>query len=70
MLRDAPGHDAFLLDALSGAGRRYTIVSPWVIVSTMERVGILAAFEAAVQRGAAVDCSLIRCSTKARLLMH
>lgn len=70
MLRDAPGHDAFLLDALSGAGRRYTIVSPWVIVSTMERVGILAAFEAAVQRGAEVYCSLIRCSTKARLLMH
>ncbi|NMN70933.1 AAA domain-containing protein [Rhizobium sp. 57MFTsu3.2] len=55
MLRDAAGHDAFLLDALSGAGRRYTIVSPWVIVSTMERVGILAAFEAAIQRGAKVD---------------
>ncbi|MBD9454682.1 hypothetical protein IB244_24610 [Rhizobium sp. RHZ02] len=39
----------------TGAGRRYTIVSPWVIVSTMERVGILAAFEAVVQRGAEVD---------------
>lgn len=55
MLRDATGHDAFLLDALSGRGRRYTIVSPWVIASTMERVGILAAFESAVKRGAEVD---------------
>ena len=55
MLRDAAGHDAFLLEALSGIGRRYTIVSPWVIASTMERVGLLAAFEAAVQRGAEID---------------
>ncbi|CDZ68323.1 Superfamily I DNA helicase [Neorhizobium galegae bv. orientalis] len=55
MLRDAAGHDAFLLDALSGAGRRYSIVSPWVIASTMERVGLLAAFDAAVQRGAEID---------------
>jgi DNA polymerase III delta prime subunit len=55
MLRDAAGHDAFLLDALSGAGRRYTIVSPWVIASTMERVGLMAAFEAAIQRGAEID---------------
>lgn len=55
MLRDAAGHDAFLMDVLSGGGRRYTIVSPWVIASTMERVGLLAAFKAAVQRGAEVD---------------
>lgn len=55
MLRDAAGHDAFLLDALSGGGRRYTIVSPWVIASTMERVGILAAFKAAIKRGAEID---------------
>ncbi|MGO4441367.1 AAA domain-containing protein [Rhizobium sp. RAF56] len=55
MLRDAAGHDAFLLDALSAIGRRYTIVSPWVIASTMERAGLLAAFEAAVQRGAEID---------------
>lgn len=55
MLRDAAGHDAFLLDALSARGRRYTIVSPWVIASTMERVGLLSAFEAAVQRGAEID---------------
>lgn len=55
MLRDAAGHDAFLLNALSGPGRRYTIVSPWVIAPTMERVGLLAAFEAAVRRGAEID---------------
>lgn len=55
MLRDAAGHDAFLLDALSGGGRRYTIVSPWVIASTMERVGLLSAFDAAVRRGVEID---------------
>jgi hypothetical protein len=55
MLRDAAGHDAFLLDALSAGGRRYTIVSPWVIASTMERVGLIAAFEAAIRRGAEID---------------
>ena len=55
MLRDAVGHDAFLLDALAAGGRRYTIVSPWVIATTMERVGLLAAFETAVRRGAEID---------------
>lgn len=55
MLRDAAGHDAFLLDALSAGGRRYTIVSPWVIASTIERVGLFAAFEAAIRRGAEID---------------
>ncbi|CAN1576054.1 DEXXQc_Upf1-like domain containing protein [Paracoccaceae bacterium] len=55
MLRDAAGHDAFLMDALSGGGRRYTIVSPWVIASTMERVGLLSAFAAAVRRGSEID---------------
>jgi hypothetical protein len=55
MLRDAAGHDAFLLDALAATGHRYTIVSPWVIASTMERVGLLDAFEAAIRRGAEID---------------
>ena len=55
MLRDAAGHDAFLLDALAAGGHRYTIVSPWVIATTMERVGLLAAFEAAIGRGAEID---------------
>jgi hypothetical protein len=55
MLRDAAGHDAFLLDSLAAGGHRYTIVSPWVIATTMERVGLLAAFEAAIGRGAEID---------------
>jgi hypothetical protein len=55
MLRDAAGHDAFLLGALSEGRRRYTIVSPWVIAGTMERVGLIAAFEAAIRRGAEID---------------
>jgi len=55
MLRDAAGHDAFLLDALAATGQRYIVVSPWVIASTMERVGLLAAFEAAIRRGAEID---------------
>lgn len=55
MLRDAVGHDAFLVDAPAAGGRRYTIVSPWVIATTMERVGLLAAFEAAVRRGTEID---------------
>jgi len=55
MLRDAAEHDAFLLKALAGSGRRYSIVSPWVITRTMENVGFLSAFEKAIGRGANVD---------------
>ncbi len=55
MLRDAAGHDDFLLNALAAGGQRYTVVSPWVIAATMERVGLRAAFEAAIRRGAEID---------------
>ncbi len=55
MLRDAAEHDAFLIDALAGNGRRYSIVSPWIIARTMENVGFLTAFEKAISRGASVD---------------
>ncbi len=55
MLRDATEHDAFLIDALSGNGHRYSIVSPWIIARTMENVGFLKAFEKAISRGASVD---------------
>jgi phosphatidylserine/phosphatidylglycerophosphate/cardiolipin synthase-like enzyme len=55
MLRDAAGHDAFLLGVLSAGARRYTIVSPWMIAGTIERVGLIAAFEAAIRRGAEID---------------
>lgn len=51
-LRDAEDHDAFLLSALASGAKRFSIVSPWIIAPTMERVGILAAFAKAVQRGA------------------
>lgn len=55
VLKHAPEHDAFLLDALAGEGRRYTIASPWVILKTMETAGLLSAFEAAVGRGAEIE---------------
>lgn len=54
-LRDAEEHDAFLLNALAGEGRRYLIVSPWIKVRTMERTGILKALELAAARGASID---------------
>ncbi|WP_171123192.1 MULTISPECIES: phospholipase D-like domain-containing protein [unclassified Ruegeria] len=53
-LRDAEEHDRFLKDALSTA-REMTIVSPWVIASTMKRAGLLDAFQSAVARGAEID---------------
>jgi hypothetical protein len=55
MLRDAAQHDVFLLEALAGSGRRYSIVSPWVVTRTMENVGFLSAFEKAIGRGASID---------------
>ncbi len=55
MLRDAAEHDAFLIDALAGNGRQYSIVSPWIIARTMENVGFLTAFAKAISRGAKVD---------------
>ena len=55
MLRDAADHDAFLLETLANDGRRYFIVSPWVIARTIERAGFLSAFEAAIGRGAEID---------------
>lgn len=40
-LRDAAEHDRFLIDVLSSSAREFTIVSPWVIASTMKRAGLL-----------------------------
>jgi len=54
-LRDAAEHDSFLLDVLSSSAREFTIVSPWVIVSTMERAGLLDAFKNATSRGAEIN---------------
>jgi hypothetical protein len=55
MLRDAAEHDDFLLEALAGSGRHFSIVSPWVVARTIEKVGFLSAFEKAVGRGADID---------------
>jgi hypothetical protein len=55
MLQHADEHDAFLLDALKGEGRRYMIVSPWVIAGTIARTGLLDAMKIARQRGADIE---------------
>ena len=55
MLQQAAEHDAFLLGALQGEGRRYMIVSPWVVAGTIERTGLLDAMATARQRGAEVE---------------
>ena len=52
LLQHAAGHDAFLLHALRDEGRRYMIVSPWVVAGTIERTGLLGAMASARQRGA------------------
>ncbi|WP_321338777.1 AAA domain-containing protein [uncultured Cohaesibacter sp.] len=55
MLQQAAEHDAFLLEALRGNGRRYMIVSPWVVAGTIERTGLLDAMATASQRGAEIE---------------
>lgn len=55
MLQHADEHDAFLLDALKGQGRRYMIVSPWVVAGTIDRTGLLDAMTLARQRGADIE---------------
>ncbi|WP_319773961.1 AAA domain-containing protein [Breoghania sp.] len=55
ILQQAAEHDAFLLDALRGEGRRYMIVSPWVVAGTIERTGLLDAMATACQRGAKIE---------------
>ncbi|WP_299823009.1 AAA domain-containing protein [uncultured Jannaschia sp.] len=55
MLQHSDEHDAFLLSALRGEGRRYMIVSPWVVAGTIERTGLLDAMASARQRGADIQ---------------
>ena len=55
MLQHADEHDAFLLNALNGEGRKYMIVSPWVVAGTIERTGLLDAMASACRRGAEID---------------
>ena len=55
-LRDAKEHDAFLLELLAGDGTgKICIVSPWIVVPTMESTGILAALGAARRRGTEIE---------------
>ncbi len=54
-LRDAAEHDRFLIDVLASSAREFTIVSPWVIASTMRRAGLLEAFKKATARGAEIN---------------
>ena len=56
MLRDAREHDAFLREVLADRSLgRIRIVSPWIVVGTMERTGILSAMKEARRRGAEID---------------
>jgi hypothetical protein len=55
MLQHASEHDTFLLNALQGEGRRYMIVSPWVVAGTIERTGLLDGMATARQRGAEIE---------------
>ena len=55
ILSDSAKHDSFLLDAIQSAGRKFTIVSPWVISSTMRKARLLDCFREAVGRGAEID---------------
>ncbi|WP_120632624.1 AAA domain-containing protein [Ruegeria sp. EL01] len=54
-LRDAAEHDAFLLKALASDADRFVIVSPWIIASTMQRVGLLDGLRDAAARGADIN---------------
>jgi len=54
-LRDAAEHDVFLLKELARARRRLCIVSPWINIATMERLGFTAAITAARARGVEVE---------------
>lgn len=54
-LRDAKEHDTFLLEILESDAKKICVVSPWIILSTMEKTGILEGFKKARQRGAEVE---------------
>ncbi len=56
MLKDAKEHDEFLRELLAGRNvGKISIVSPWIVVGTMEKTGILAALKEACQRGMEID---------------
>lgn len=55
LLRDAAEHDAFLIKALGAARRKFSIVSPWINVATMDRAGLTPAMRQARERGVEVE---------------
>lgn len=54
-LNNCDEHDTYLLEQLSGTGKKYSIASPWIIISTMKQTGIFEAMKNAVNRGASVE---------------
>lgn len=54
-LRDAAGHDGFLLAALAEARRRLCIVSPWINIATMKQAGYIDAITTARATGVDVE---------------
>ena len=56
MLRDAAEHDAFLKSVLSEGGfRKISIVSPWIVVDTVEKSGVAAALRQACGGNVSVE---------------
>ena len=74
ILRNTQEHDNFLLELLSSNdARKIAIVSPWIIVSTIKKTGILSAFKNARQRGVEIDVyvdSKLNCKTDLNRARH
>ena len=52
VLRDSKGHDEFLLELLNDPGyREIRIVSPWIVIRSMENAGVLSAIDEAARQG-------------------
>ena len=73
-LQNAQEHDNFLLELLGSNGtRKITIVSPWIVVSTIKQTGILSALREARQRGVEIDVyvdSKLNCKTNLDQAQH
>ena len=56
MLKNAKDHDEFLREQLAGRNvGKISIVSPWIVVGTMEKAGIFAALKEARRRKMEID---------------
>lgn len=54
-LRDAVGHDAFMLHTLSTVKSSFQIVTPWIILTRAKEIGAFDAMQQAVERGVKVE---------------